>query len=174
MKNNSNNCFITINNKNYNLTEFIDVSDIKEKKLIIKLNGINKITDASYMFYNSTMCALPDIDQWDFSKVINMKFMFAESPYFKSLPNNISKLNTSNVTDMRHLFWVCNNLLSLPDISEWNTSKVTNMSKMFCCKNLKSLPDISEWNTSNVTDISGMLDGCDSLVNLPDISLEYI
>ena len=35
VKNNSNNCFITINNKNYNLTEFIDVSDIKEKKLII-------------------------------------------------------------------------------------------------------------------------------------------
>ena len=64
----------------------------------------------------------------------------------------------------------CNNLSSLPDISEWNTSKVTNMSKMFCCKNLKSLPDISEWNTSNVTDISGMFDGCDSLVNLPDIS----
>ena len=111
VKNNSNNCFITINNKNYNLTEFIDVSDIKEKKLIIKLNGINKITDASYMFFNSTMCALPDIDQWDFSKVINMKFMFAESPYFKSLQNNISKLNTSNVTNMRHLFWVCNNLI---------------------------------------------------------------
>ena len=41
---------------------------------------------------------------------------------------------------------------------------------MFCCKNLKSLPDISEWDTSNVTDISGMFDGCDSLVNLPDIS----
>ena len=171
VKNNSNNCFITINNKNYNLTEFIDVSDIKEKKLIIKLNGINKITDASYMFFNSTMCALPDIDQWDFSKVINMKFMFAESPYFKSLPNNISKLNTSNVTDMRHLFWSCNNLSSLPDISEWNTSNVTDISGMFDgCDSLVNLPDISNWNISKVTSLENLFSYCRNIKYLPNIS----
>ena len=38
------------------------------------------------------------------------------------------------------------------------------------CYSLKSLPDISNWNTSNVTDMSYMFDSCNSLIFLPDIS----
>ena len=42
----------------------------------------------------------------------------------------------------------CSSLSSLPDISNWNTSNVTNMSYIFNnCKSLLSLPDISKWNT---------------------------
>ena len=42
---------------------------------------------------------------------------------------------------------------SLSNISQWNTSNVTNMSLMFHgCRTLISLPDISKWNTSKVTD----------------------
>ena len=48
-------------------------------------------------------------------------------------------------------------LLSLPDISKWNTSNVNEMNSMFSkCNSLISLPDISKWNTSNVTDMSDM------------------
>ena len=36
-----------------------------------------------------------------------------------------------NVTDMRGMFTRCSTLLSVPDISNWNTSNVTNMSGMF-------------------------------------------
>ena len=43
----------------------------------------------------------------------------------------------------------------MPDISNWNTNNVTNMSYIFYgCSSLKSLPDISKWKTNNVTDIS--------------------
>ena len=38
------------------------------------------------------------------------------------------------------------------------------------CVSLKSLPDISKWNTSNITDISNMFGECVSLKSLPDIS----
>ena len=39
-------------------------------------------------------------------------------------------------------------LVSLPDISNWDTSNATDMSLMFCsCKNLQKLPDLSKWNT---------------------------
>ena len=39
----------------------------------------------------------------------------------------------------------------LPDISNWNTSQVTNMKNIFNqCKSLLSLPNISKWDTSNV------------------------
>ena len=41
---------------------------------------------------------------------------------------------------------------------------ITNMSYMFSdCKSLISLPDISNWNTNNVTDMSHMFDNCESL-----------
>ena len=43
------------------------------------------------------------------------------------------------------MFGVCSSLLSLPDISKWNTNKVSDMSKMFFeCSSLSFLPDISK------------------------------
>ena len=42
----------------------------------------------------------------------------------------------------------CKSLLSLPDISKWDTQNVTNMSYMFKdCYSLSSLSDISKWDT---------------------------
>ena len=43
------------------------------------------------------------------------------------------------------------------DISEWDTSSVTNMSQLFNDKNDFN-NDISKWNVSNVTDMSDMFD----------------
>ena len=39
----------------------------------------------------------------------------------------------------------------------------------YFCKSLKSFPDISKWDTSKVTDMSSIFHGCDSLKSLPDI-----
>ena len=73
--------------------------------------------------------------------------------------------NTSNVTDMNHMFDGCTNLISL-DISGWNTSKVTIMRNMFNgCKSLTSL-NLSNFNTSNVTDMGSMFYRCSSLTSL--------
>ena len=42
------------------------------------------------------------------------------------------------------MFGECQSLSSLPDISNWNTNNVANISHMFSeCKSLSSLPDIS-------------------------------
>ena len=42
------------------------------------------------------------------------------------------------------------------------------MSFMFSdCKSLSSLPDLSKWDTSKVTDISCMLDSCKESLNIP-------
>ena len=76
------------------------------------------------------------------------------------------------ITNMGYIFSGCySSLESLPDISEWDTQNITNMSHMFYkCNSLKSLPDISKWNTKNVTDMSDMFYNCSSLESLPDIS----
>ena len=42
---------------------------------------------------------------------------------------------------MRYMFYECNSLSSLPDISKWNTSNVTYMSDMFNeCNNTLNIP----------------------------------
>ena len=52
---------------------------------------------------------------------------------------------------MGGLFYKCQSLKSLPDISKWNTSNATDMNGLFYeCSSLLSLPDISKWNTNNV------------------------
>ena len=66
-------------------------------------------------------------------------------------------------------------IIYLPDISKWNTSKVTNMSDIFngCCS-LAYLPDISKWNTSKLKNIFSKFyeydsyKECISLLNIPD------
>ena len=69
------------------------------------------------------------------------------------------------------MFYNCNQLKSLPDISKWNTGKVTNVCSMFYfCSNLTSMPDISKWNGKNITNISYIFNKCDKLSSLPDIS----
>ena len=68
-------------------------------------------------------------------------------------------LNTSEVTNMAYMFFVCTKLMSL-DVSHFNTSKVMFMTQMFSyCTGLTSL-DLSSFSTSNVTAlISFVLNG---------------
>ena len=56
-----------------------------------------------------------------------------------------------NVKDIKYMFKGSHLLLSLPDISKWNTSNVTNMTSLFNgCNSLISLPDISILNIENL------------------------
>ena len=62
---------------------------------------------------------------------------------------------------MKSMFNGCRSLKNLPDISKWNTSNVTNMMYMFkCCSSLQNLPDISSWNMEKVTKNEEMFDNC--------------
>ena len=78
---------------------------------------------------------------------------------------DVSQLNTSKVTDMRDMFSGCSSLASL-DVSNFDTSKVTNMSRMFnYCSKLTTL-DVSGWNTSKVTNMTSMFYCCFELSSL--------
>ena len=69
---------------------------------------------------------------------------------------------------MNGMFLGCKSLTTL-DVSEWDTSKVTNLGTMFNgCSSLTTL-DVSNFNTSNVTNMNGMFNGCSSLTIL-DVS----
>ena len=174
VKNNKDNCQIILENKEHELSEYIDIEKLNNSKdniIEIKLMGINDITKASCMFYKcSSLISLSDFDKWNSINVTDMYRLFSECSLLKSLPD-ISKWNTNNLTNMGYMFSGCSSLKSLPDISKWDTSKVTFMGGVFYgCSSLLSLPDISKWNTENVTNLGSMFYGCSSLVSLPDIN----
>ena len=66
-----------------------------------------------------------------------------------SLPN-ISLWNTSNVVNMESLFFNCSSLLKFPDISIWKTDNLKNIKYIFECCNPICFPHISRWNVSKV------------------------
>ncbi len=52
------------------------------------------------------------------------------------------------------MFYGCSSLLSLPNITFWNTSNVKDMSFMFYgCLKLDNFPDISNWNNDSLENI---------------------
>ena len=65
----------------------------------------------------------------------------------------IGDWNTSEVTDMSKLFWGLDDFNE--DISKWDTSKVTDMELMFFWAESFNQP-IGEWNTSKVTNVEYM------------------
>ena len=78
---------------------------------------------------------------------------------------DVSNWDTSKVTDMDSMFYSCYSLISL-DVSNFNTSKVADMSYMFNgCYSLTQL-DVSNFDTSNVTSFQAMFSNCESLTEL--------
>ncbi len=78
---------------------------------------------------------------------------------------NLSNFDTSKVTNMSGMFFTMFSLNNL-DLSNFNTSNVTNMSGMFySVDNITSL-NLSNFDTSNVTNMSGMFKYMSSLTNL--------
>ena len=89
--------------------------------------------------------------------------------------SDISEWDTSNIIDMSKIFYNCSSLPLLPDISKWNTFNVINISKMFYnCSSLLLLSDLSKWNIKNVSNMNEIFYNCISLISLPDIFLNKI
>jgi len=97
------------------------------------------------------------------SNITNMRAMFYDCSALTEL--DLSNFDTSKVTNMRELFYGCNSLTKL-DLSNFDTSKVTNMRELFNeCSALTEL-DLSNFNTSKVTNMSYMFNGCSGLTEL--------
>ena len=78
---------------------------------------------------------------------------------------DLSNADTSNVTDMHCMFRDCSELTTI-DVSGFDTRNVTNMASMFWfCKNLRTL-DVSNFDTSRVTNMSDMFSNCENLTSL--------
>ena len=97
--------------------------------------------------------------------------MFYYSKYYDEqkikniLEIDLSNFNTSKVTNMRYMFSGMSNLTTL-NLSNFNTSRVTDMKYMFSyMSNLTSL-NLSNFNTSRVTDMDTMFSNTSNLTSL--------
>jgi surface protein len=116
---------------------FLSYEDIQNDDFRIKLKGINLVNDLSYMF--------------------------RKCKYLKKLPN-ISRIDTSNITNMRVMLEGCEYLEKLPNLKQWNVANVISMEGMFYnCINLKKILGIEKWNPINLQNCYEMFYGCKSL-----------
>ena len=75
---------------------------------------------------------------------------------------DLSNADTSNVTDMQRIFSSLKALTSL-DISGFDTSEVTDMSDIFLESNALTSLDLSSFDTSKVNNTSWMFNSCQKL-----------
>ena len=93
----------------------------------------------------------------------NSTSMFSGMSSLTSL--DLSNFNTSNVTNMSSMFYNMRNLTSL-DLSNFDTSKVTSMASMFSGMSSLTSLSLSNFDTSNVVDMEGMFSRISSLTSL--------
>ena len=129
-------------------------------------DGIQPKSTACW-FYACAHMTQCDISKLDTSKVTNMNRMFRGCYSLTAL--DVSSFDTSKVTNMIDMFCGCSKLTAL-DVLSFDTSNVVNMNSMFNgCSSLTSL-DLSSFDTNNVTDMNNMFSYCPNLTTVGDLS----
>ena len=120
-------------------------------------------TCAKWFYSCENLATIEGMEYLNTSEVTNMYGMFYMCSPLTTL--DLSHFDTSNVTDMNRIFYGCSSLETL-DLSNFNTGKLTNMQYMFgVCRSLTSLK-LSNFDTQNVTDMSSMFYSCETLAIL--------
>ena len=98
---------------------------------------------------------LTDVVSWDMDSLTSLAGAFKRASNLTSVPNMLP----TNVVDLYGLFW-CAAKFNDPNIINWDTAKITNMSNMFLCASEFNQP-IGSWDVSNVTNTQNMFNQAD-------------
>ena len=124
-------------------------------------NGMVKAnTSGSGMFAYLDNVSTLDLSGLDTSNTTDMSHMFRNSAKLTFL--DLSNFNTSKVIYMNNMFNNCTSLTNL-NLNSFDTSKVVYMNNMFYnCTSLSKI-DLNSFTTSNVTIMLGMFNSCKKL-----------
>ena len=121
------------------------------------LNGYNRTSFKTVVFTKEFLNAA--------DKVKSVRSWFDGCSRLQSV-TGWENFDTSELTDMGHMFNQCTSLKSLDGISCLNTSKVTDMDSLFNdCQKLEEL-DLSGFNTSKVKNFADMFGRCYALTTI--------
>ena len=118
--------------------------------------------DSSSLFAGLTKLKTVDLSKFDTSEVTNMSKFFQSCSALTSVTFG-ENFNTAAVTDMSYMF--DRTALTSVDLSKFTTDAVTTMEGMFANSSFTSL-DLSGFATSNVTNMASMFSGADALGEL--------
>jgi surface protein len=125
------------------------------------------VTDMGYMFDRCHLLKQElDVSNWDVSKVTSLELTFSTT---RLALKGVSKWNVSGVTNMHATFRRC--IETDPDeldFSEWDTSKVTNMTQMFANQEMgdddADCPqEILDWSLTRIKHLPAIPTGCTTL-----------
>ena len=127
--------------------------------------------DAHAMFRGMSNPTSLDLSKFDTSQVTDMSQMFSDMSNLATL--NLSNFDTSNVTNMSYMFNYTYRLISL-NLSNFDTSQVTNMNSMFFGVSRLTTLNLSNFDTSKVTDMGYMFYGMSSLTTPQSLQFLYL
>ena len=115
------------------------------------------------LFDNFTSCTSIDTTGWDTSKVTNMSLIFYNCPVLQSI--DVSNFDTSNIGSMQNMFYGDESLTEIIGMSKL-VKGASNIGNLFKDCALLTTLDVSEWDTSNVSQCFGMFDGLTNLTSI--------
>ena len=129
----------------------------------------SNITNIEYMFNGcNKLKDIKGLNQFITNEFIDMHGMFQQCYELEFI--DLSNFNTSNVTNMECLFNGCNKLKDIKGLNKIFTNKVTTLSGIFqSCKELE-LIDISNFNTSMVINMGCLFNECSKLKKIEGIN----
>jgi surface protein len=155
------NIFVT-NEKREVIADSLDGCDIS-KRVFLKIEFDDTI-DTLERFFSFTDVIVVNFSNFDFSKIKSCSSLFEGCHILEQVSYGL-KVDTSNVTDMSHMFKDCHHL-DVANTHKFNTSNVTNFSQMFSgCNRIKEI-DLRNFDTSKAINMHGMFEVCDSLVEV--------
>ena len=152
----------------WDISNATDISSMFEDcrsltSLVLPKCGAGKYGMAGSIFNGCAGLTSLGLSEWN---VENIESALVSLPDKGSLVHlDVSKADTSGVTDVSGLFWGCSSLESL-DVANWDVSRIEDFSRMFGgCSSLTAL-DLSGWDMSSAKEIRSMFSGCTSLESL--------
>ena len=134
--------------------------DFNQTDNIVELIWNNSINSLRYIFYDCSDITEIDLSKFNSSQVTNMAAMFYKCINLISI--NFENFDTSQVSQMGSMFRECSKLSSL-NLSNFDTSELVSMGAMFnLCSNLISI-NLTNFDISKVTNMDSMFSGCSRL-----------
>lgn len=141
------------------------LTDYRRKKITSVIfdssfENVRPTTLDNWFYGLENLSSIQGLEYLNTTEVTNMSHLFAYCSTLKEL--NLSHFNTSKVVSMYGMFWGCTALENL-DLNSFDTSNVTSMADMFNeCSSLKTV-NLSSFNNLKVTSMNYMFYGCDKL-----------
>ncbi len=126
---------------------YFDDSGDKAKILTIEQWGNQQWTSMASAFEGCNNLKLNADDTPDLSNVTSMSRMFSKAFRLEDLKDNIGNWNTSNVTDMSRLFFRSSDFNE--NINSWNVGNVEDMTSIFSLTSRFNQP-LNNWDVRNV------------------------